>query len=151
MRAIIQRVKRSSVTVEGEITGKTGEGLVILLGVSEKDEDKDAEYLAKKIVNLRIFPDNDNKMNVSLLDYGGEILSISQFTLYGDTRKGRRPSFIEAANPEKGEKLYRKFNKNLRDFGVNVEEGIFGAMMEVEIINDGPVTLIVQSKNEYEP
>ena len=147
MRAVVQRVKRGSVTVEGKIVGEIGKGLVVLLGVSENDEEKDATFVAEKIVNLRIFPDNEGKMNVSLLDAGGEILSISQFTLYGDCRKGRRPSFIEAARPEKGEKFYNIFNQNLKNFGVKVEEGIFGAMMDVEIINDGPVTLIVESKS----
>lgn len=147
MRAVIQRVKRGSVTVDGKVIGKIGKGLVVLLGVSEGDEEKDAQFIAEKIVNLRIFPDNENKMNVSLLNAGGEILSISQFTLYGDCRKGRRPSFIQAARPEKGEKFYNVFNQSLRNFGVKIEEGKFGAMMDVEIINDGPVTLIVESKS----
>ncbi|MFC1724308.1 D-aminoacyl-tRNA deacylase [candidate division KSB1 bacterium] len=146
MKAVVQRAKRGTVTVDGNIIGEIEKGLVVLLGVSVKDEEKDAEYLADKIVNLRIFPDENGKMNVSLLDFGGEILSVSQFTLYGDTRKGRRPSFIEAAGPEKGEKLYHTFNKNLRNYGINVSEGVFGAMMDVELINDGPVTIIIESK-----
>ena len=146
MRAVIQRVKWGKVTVEGNVTGEIKNGLVILLGVSKDDTEEHARYIAEKCVNLRIFNDSEEKMNLSLRDTEGEILSISQFTLYGDTRKGRRPSFIEAAGPEKGNDLYEKFNYYLEEYGVKVEKGIFGAMMDVELLNDGPVTIIVNSK-----
>ncbi len=146
MRAVIQRVKWGRVRVDGEITGEIGSGLVILLGVSVDDNEENARYLADKCINLRIFNDSEGKMNLSLLDVGGGILSISQFTLYGDTRKGRRPSFVGAAGPEKGQELYEKFNQYLSDLGFTPKTGIFGAMMDVELLNDGPVTIIVDSK-----
>ncbi|MFC1513653.1 D-aminoacyl-tRNA deacylase [candidate division KSB1 bacterium] len=146
MRVVVQRVSRGQVTVNDSILGKIGKGLVILLGVAEDDIEKDAEFLAEKCVNLRIFNDQNGKMNLSAKDIGGEILSISQFTLYGDCRKGRRPSFIKAAQPEKGEKFYDLFNNYLRKSGLKVETGEFGAMMDVDIFNDGPVTIIIDSK-----
>ncbi len=146
MRVVVQRVSRASVSVNNKIIGKIDSGLIILLGVSEDDTVEDAKYLADKCVNLRIFQDDEGKMNRSLLDVGGDILSISQFTLYGDCRKGRRPSFIQAADPEKGEQLYNKFNMYLQEFKINVETGKFGAMMDVDIINTGPVTIIIDSK-----
>ena len=146
MRAVIQRVKWGKVTVGGKVTGEIKNGLVILLGVSKDDTEEHARYIAEKCVNLRIFNDSEGKMNLSLRETEGKILSISQFTLYGDTRKGRRPSFIEAAGPEKGNDLYEKFNYYLEEYGVKVEKGIFGAMMDVELLNDGPVTIIVNSK-----
>jgi D-aminoacyl-tRNA deacylase len=146
MRVVVQRSKQASVTVGGEIKGQINKGLVLLVGVTHDDKEEDAAYLADKIANLRIFEDADEKMNLSLLDVGGEILSVSQFTLYGDTRKGRRPSFIGAARPEYAIQIYEAFNKLLREKGIHVETGVFGAMMEVELINDGPVTLIVESK-----
>lgn len=146
MRVVVQRSKGASVTVAGEIKGQINKGLVLLVGVTHDDKEEDAAYLADKIANLRIFEDENEKMNLSLLDVGGEILSVSQFTLYGDCRKGRRPSFIEAARPDYAIHIYEAFNKMLTEKGIHVETGVFGAMMEVQLINDGPVTLIVESK-----
>lgn len=146
MRVVVQRSKQASVTVNGEITGKITSGLVLLVGVTHGDTKEDAAYLADKIVNLRIFEDEAEKMNFSLLDVGGQILSISQFTLYGDCRKGRRPNFMDAAKPDFAEQIYESFNNLLREKGVRVETGVFGAMMDVSLTNDGPVTLIVESK-----
>ena len=146
MRVVVQRSKNAKVTVNGEITGQISKGLVLLVGVTHNDKDEDAAFLAEKIVNLRIFEDEAGKMNLSLLEVGGEILSVSQFTLYGDCRKGRRPNFMDAARPEQANHLYEVFNRLLREKGIKVETGIFGAMMDVELINDGPVTLIVDSK-----
>jgi D-tyrosyl-tRNA(Tyr) deacylase len=146
MRVVVQRSKAAKVTVAGEVIGKITKGLVLLVGVTHDDKDEDAAYLADKIANLRIFEDEAEKMNLSLLDVGGEILSVSQFTLYGDCRKGRRPNFMEAAKPEYANGLYELFNANLREKGIHVETGRFGAMMDVELTNDGPVTLIVESK-----
>lgn len=147
MRVVVQRSKKAKVTVNEEITGQISKGLVLLVGVTHQDTEEDAAFLADKIVNLRIFEDDGGKMNLSLLDVGGEILSVSQFTLYGDCRKGRRPNFMEAARPEQANQLYERFNGLLREKGIKVETGIFGAMMDVELINDGPVTLIVESKS----
>jgi D-aminoacyl-tRNA deacylase len=146
MRVVVQRSKNAQVTVNGEITGQISKGLVLLVGVTHDDKDEDAAFLAEKIANLRIFEDEAGKMNLSLLEVGGEILSVSQFTLYGDCRKGRRPNFMDAARPEQANQLYEVFNGLLREKGIKVETGIFGAMMDVELINDGPVTLIVDSK-----
>ena len=146
MRVVVQRVSRAQVTVDNRETGKIGRGLVILLGVADDDTEDDAKFLADKCVNLRIFNDDRGKMNVSARDSNAEFLSISQFTLYGDCRKGRRPSFIKAAPPELGEKLYNVFNTSLRESGLKVETGIFGAMMDVDIYNEGPVTIIINSK-----
>ncbi|MBT2656792.1 D-tyrosyl-tRNA(Tyr) deacylase [Bacillus sp. ISL-18] len=146
MRIVVQRSKKAKVTVDGEITGQIKKGFVLLVGVTHEDKEEDALYLADKIANLRIFDDHEGKMNLSLLDVGGEILSVSQFTLYGDCRKGRRPNFMDAARPEQAVVLYEAFNQMLRDKGITVETGVFGAMMDVELINDGPVTLIVESK-----
>jgi D-tyrosyl-tRNA(Tyr) deacylase len=146
MRVVVQRSKAASVTVGGEVTGQISKGFVLLVGVTHADKEEDAVYLADKISNLRIFEDADGKMNLSLVDVGGEILSVSQFTLYGDCRKGRRPNFMNAARPDQAVQLYDFFNSLLREKGIRVETGIFGAMMDVELINDGPVTLIVESK-----
>ncbi|MEH7251821.1 D-aminoacyl-tRNA deacylase [Neobacillus niacini] len=146
MRVVVQRSKNAKVTVNEEITGQISKGLVLLVGVTHHDKDEDAAFLAEKIANLRIFEDDAGKMNLSLVEVGGEILSVSQFTLYGDCRKGRRPNFMEAAKPEQANQLYERFNHLLREKGIKVETGIFGAMMDVELINDGPVTLIVDSK-----
>lgn len=146
MRVVVQRSKRASVTVDGEVTGQITKGLVLLVGVTHDDKQEDAVYLADKIANLRIFEDTAEKMNLSLLDVGGEILSVSQFTLYGDCRKGRRPNFMDAAKPDQANQIYEAFNSLLRDKGIRVETGRFGAMMDVELTNDGPVTLIVDSK-----
>ena len=146
MRAVIQRVKSSSVTVNKKQINQIGPGILVLLGVSHTDEASDAEYLSDKVSNLRIFEDSDGKMNRSLIDIGGEILVVSQFTLYGDCSKGRRPSFINAAPPEKAERLYEYFSEQMRKKGIPVQNGQFKTMMDVSLINDGPVTLIVESK-----
>jgi len=145
MKAVIQRVKESSVTVDGEITGKIGTGILVLLGVAEEDRPADADYLVDKIINLRIFEDRDGKMNHSLVDVGGELLVVSQFTLLADCRKGRRPSFVRAAGPEAANELYEYFVSQARQKGVHVETGRFRAMMDVALVNDGPVTLILES------
>lgn len=146
MRAVLQRVSRASVTIDGEVVGRIDHGLLILLGVAGTDTAADAEWLADKIVGLRIFNDADGKMNRSLLDVGGSALIVSQFTLFGDCRKGRRPSFIDAAGPELAIPLYEAFQVAIKAHGVPVATGRFGAMMQVELVNDGPVTLIVESK-----
>lgn len=146
MRVILQRAKRAEVRVSGKVVGRIDKGLMLLVGVTHEDNAGDAAYMADKIVNLRIFEDENEKMNLSLLDVEGEVLSVSQFTLYGDTRKGRRPNFMDAAKPDHATVIYEAFNVKLREHGVKVETGEFGAMMEVDFINDGPVTLIVESK-----
>ena len=146
MRALVQRVTEGSVSIEGEVTGQIGKGLVILLGITSSDTEEDAKFLADKCANLRIFSDSEGKFNFSCLEVKGAVLVVSQFTLYGDTRKGRRPSFIHAAPPEISEPLYREFIDKLKEVNLKVEEGVFGAMMKVEIHNDGPVTLMVESK-----
>jgi D-tyrosyl-tRNA(Tyr) deacylase len=146
LKVVVQRVSSASVTVNGKIVGKIGKGLLLLVGIAHSDTEKEIEFVANKCVNLRIFQDEKGKMNRSLLEEEGEILVISQFTLLGDTRKGRRPSFTEAAVPEKGEEFYNCFVKILQQYGIHVETGIFGAMMNVELVNTGPVTLIVNSK-----
>jgi len=146
MRALVQRVTKASVSIEGEVVGKINKGLVILLGVKNGDTASDAKFLADKCVNLRIFADDNGKFNLSALDVSGELLAISQFTLYGDTRKGRRPSFVEAAPPEISEPLYEKFVEYLKESGLRITTGKFGAMMLVEIHNDGPVTILLESK-----
>lgn len=146
MRILIQRVTKGSVSIDGELVGQTGPGLVVLVGVTHTDTVADAEYLANKCVNLRIFTDENGKMNRSLLDLGGSVLAISQFTLYGDCVKGRRPGFDLAARPELAEGLYEKFVELLRAAGVHVETGRFGADMLVEIHNDGPVTFLLEGR-----
>jgi len=146
MRAVVQRVKESSVTVDGNVTGKIGPGLLVLLGVKKQDTTAEADYLAEKIANLRIFEDDAGRMNRSLLEIGGEMLVVSQFTLYSDCRKGRRPSFVDAAGPEQANALYEHFVEEVRRKGIKVATGQFRAMMAVSLINDGPVTLIVESK-----
>ena len=148
MRAIVQRVKESAVTVNNDTVGRIGPGMMVLLGVSREDTKEDADYLVEKIVHLRIFQDDQQKMNLSLSQTKGAMLVVSQFTLYGDCGKGRRPSFVHAAQPEAGEALYTYFIGRVKDKGIETAQGLFGAMMDVHLINDGPVTLIVQSKKE---
>jgi D-aminoacyl-tRNA deacylase len=148
MKVVMQRAKDATVSVESEVKGKITKGLMLLVGVTHEDTEKDADYLAEKIVHLRVFEDENEKMNLSLMDTGGSILSISQFTLYGDTKKGRRPNFMEAAKPEQAKRLYDYFNSKLESLGVNVQTGIFGAMMDVTFTNDGPVTLVLDSKSQ---
>ena len=145
MRVVLQRVKEAKVTVEDEVVGQIQKGIVLLLAAKIGDTEEDAKYLADKCVNLRIFEDAQGKMNLSLLDVAGDILAISQFTLCGDTRKGRRPGFSDAANPEKAEADYERFVERLRQSGLNVQTGVFGARMLVEIHNDGPVTFVLES------
>jgi len=146
VRAVIQRVTRASVTVEGRVTGEIGAGLLVLLGVSRTDNPESAAYLAEKIANLRIFSDEAGKMNLSLLDVGGSALLVSQFTLYGDMRGGRRPSYIQAAPPEQASLLYQEFVRSIRSLGVPVQTGVFQAHMQVELVNDGPVTILLDSE-----
>ena len=145
MKLVIQRVKQASVAVNGREISRIGKGLLILIGISKDDDSSQIGWLAKKAVNLRIFEDEQDKMNLSLKDINGEILLVSQFTLYADCRKGRRPSFVAAEAPEKAEPLYRTFVKALIENGVPIQEGIFRKMMEVSLINDGPFTLILES------
>lgn len=148
MRVILQRSKQASVTVDGQVTGAIEKGYVLLVGITHTDTEEDVAYVAKKIADLRIWEDEEGKMNRSILEVGGAILSISQFTLYADTRKGKRPSFIEAARPEQAEPLWQAFNEQLETYGLHVETGVFGAMMDVSLINDGPVTITVESKGK---
>lgn len=145
MRAVVQRVNRASVTVGGRTVGRIGAGLLVLLGVGRKDGPSDADFLARKISNLRVFEDSGGKMNRSVKDIEGGMLVVSQFTLYGDCRKGRRPSFVDAAPPESATALYAHFVDRVHQEGVAVQTGRFGAMMRVSLVNDGPVTLIVES------
>lgn len=146
MRAVVQRVSRASVSVDGRVAGKIGAGVVILLGVGKADNPEAASYLAEKIANLRIFPDAAGKMNLSVLEVSGAALVVSQFTLYGDTRGGRRPSYIQAAPPDEANRLYEEFVRSLRTLGVHSETGVFQAHMEVELVNDGPVTILLDSE-----
>jgi D-aminoacyl-tRNA deacylase len=148
MRVIVQKVKKAKVEVDQKEVGSILEGLMVLVGVTHDDEVRDAEYLAEKLVHLRIFEDEQGKMNLSLKDVGGSILSVSQFTLYGDTRKGRRPNFMNAAKPDVANDLYEKFNQIIRSYGVQVETGEFGAMMDVTLTNHGPVTLLIDSQDK---
>ena len=145
MRAVVQRVKRAEVRVDGDAIGSIGPGLLVLVGIGRTDGATDVQNLAEKIVNLRVFGDESGKMNRSLLETGGQVLCVSQFTLYGDCRKGRRPSYDQAAGPDTAQRLYDDFVKALRSFGIVVATGQFQAMMEVELVNDGPVTLLLDS------
>jgi D-aminoacyl-tRNA deacylase len=149
MRAVVQRVSRASVTVDGEITGQIEQGLLVLLGVSNRDRETDAQYLVDKTLNLRIFEDGDGKMNLSLLDIVGGLLVVSQFTLFGDSRRGRRPSFIDAARPDEANRLYEYFVGECRKQLSKVETGQFQAMMDVELVNDGPVTILLDSEKLF--
>jgi D-tyrosyl-tRNA(Tyr) deacylase len=149
MRAVVQRVKRASVTVDEVVVGECGPGVLVLLGVSPDDGDAEPKWFADKIANLRIFNDDEGKMNRSLLDIGGEALVVSQFTLYGDARKGRRPSFIRAAQGAEAEALYERCVRELETLGIKCGTGTFGAMMDVELINDGPVTILLDSEKLF--
>lgn len=149
MRAVVQRVKKASVTVDGKLISEIKAGLLVFLGVGKEDAETDLKYLVNKVLGLRIFEDIDEKMNLSLLDVQGELLVVSQFTLYGDVRKGKRPSFSESAAPEVGEKFYREFIDETKAMGINTKEGIFGADMEVDLLNDGPVTILIDSKKDF--
>jgi len=149
VRAVVQRVSRAQVTVAGEVTGAIDRGLLVLLGVATDDTQEDVTYLASKIVGLRIFEDDEGKMNRSLNEIGGAMLVVSQFTLLGDCRKGRRPSFIAAARPEQADALYRQFVAAVEEQGIRVATGRFQQHMDVELVNDGPVTLLVDSRREF--
>lgn len=149
MRAVIQRVERASVSVEGEIRGQIGAGFLVLIGVEEGDGDADVRYIAEKVPNLRVFEDEQGKMNRSLLDVGGELLAVSQFTLLGDARGGRRPSFITAARPETADPMYERLVADWRARGIRVETGVFGAHMKVSLVNDGPVTILLDSRRRF--
>lgn len=142
---MLQRVANASVRVNGSVVGEIGAGLLLLVGIKQEDTEADLAWMADKVAGLRIFEDGEGKMNLSLMDVGGAVLSVSQFTLYGDCRKGRRPNFMAAARPEKASELYDRFNAMLREKGITVATGIFGAMMEVSLVNDGPVTLVLDS------
>lgn len=146
MRVIIQRVKEASCTVDGQITGKIGKGFVVLLGIKADDTEEGAKFLAEKVANMRIFESDNKEFDKSLIDINGEVLAISQFTLYADASKGRRPSFDEAAKSDIAEPLYKKFTEILRSYNIKVEEGIFGAMMDIQLLNYGPATIILDSK-----
>jgi len=149
MRAVAQRVSRASVTIEGKITGQIGRGFLVLLGVGKTDTPADADYLAEKIAGLRIFEDDAGKMNLALADVNGAVLAVSQFTLHGDVRRGKRPSFDSAAPPDQARKLYEYFVERVRALGVRCETGVFQAMMQVELVNDGPVTILLDSEKKF--
>jgi D-tyrosyl-tRNA(Tyr) deacylase len=149
MRAVVQRVKEAEVTVEGAVVGRIGHGLLVLLGVAVGDGPKDGELLAEKVANLRIFDDEKGQMNRSLLDVAGEILVVSQFTLLGDARRGRRPSYIDAAPPEEAKRLYELFAAAVRELGLRVETGVFRSTMDVGLVNSGPVTILLDSRKAF--
>ena len=149
MRAVVQRVTSASVTVDGKLVSEIGKGLLIFHGVAQEDTSADLDYLANKIANLRVFEDDEGRMNRSLLEIGGEALVVSQFTLYGDCRKGRRPSFIDAAPPDKAEMLYQHLIEELSNKGIPVKGGVFQAMMDVKLANDGPVTILLDSSKLF--
>ncbi len=149
MRAVVQRVSRARVTVAGEVVGQIGQGYVVLLGVSKEDDEAAADFMAEKIAGLRVFEDEAGKMNRSIQEAGGAILAVSQFTLYGDGKRGRRPGFDRAARPEQAEPLYERFVRRLREMGLQVETGRFQTHMEVELVNDGPVTILIDSEKTF--
>ena len=146
MKAVIQKVKKASCTVEGKVTGEIKEGLVVLLGITHDDNEKDIDYLVEKIINMRLFATDEKYFEKSLIEIGGEALVISQFTLYADTGKGRRPSFTNAAKPDVAGELYKQFIEATKEKGIRVKEGVFGGMMDIELLNSGPVTIIIDSK-----
>lgn len=147
MRIVIQRVSKASVSIDEEVVGQIGRGFMVLVGVEEADSQEDVDYLVRKTANMRIFEDEEGKMNISLKDVGGQVLSISQFTLHANTKKGNRPSFVDAAKPDHSLPLYEAYNEGLRQEGLTVETGEFGADMQISLINDGPVTIIIDSKD----
>ena len=149
MRFVIQRVERAKVTVEGKVSGEIGNGYVVLVGLLPTDDDKVMDYMLDKLVNLRIYEDENDKLNLSLKDIGGEILIVPNFTLYGDARKGRRPSYAKAAPPDEAEKLFDRFVEKAKETGLNVQTGIFRTHMKVELVNDGPVTILVDSEKNF--
>ncbi|MGC9313310.1 MAG: D-aminoacyl-tRNA deacylase [Sediminispirochaetaceae bacterium] len=149
MRAVVQRVKACTVTVDATAVGSIGRGLLVYLGVEREDTDKDLMYLVEKITGLRIFQDSDDKMNLSVMDFSGEILVVSQFTLCADTRKGKRPSYNNAAHPREGERYYNRFIETVKDRGIHTSSGIFGARMEVTYTNEGPVTILLDSRRTF--
>jgi D-tyrosyl-tRNA(Tyr) deacylase len=149
MRAVVQRVRNATVTVDGQVTGEIGLGLLVLLGVAQRDTEQDADYLAEKIAGLRVFDDADGKINLAVAEVGGAVLAVSQFTLYGDVRRGKRPSFDAAARPEMAKKLYDYFCGRIRALGLRCEEGVFQAMMDVELLNAGPVTILLDSNKLF--
>ena len=149
MRAVVQRVRSAEVRVEKKAVGKINSGLLVLIGISGDDDTNDITYIANKILNLRIFNDNEGKMNLNISDSGGEILVVSQFTLYGDCRKGNRPSYSGAAPPDKAVGVYKQFVDELRRSGIGIKEGVFGALMEVDLVNDGPVTIMLDSEKNF--
>jgi len=149
MRAVVQRVSRASVTVDGEVTGAIERGLLVLLGAGHEDTQKDVDYTVNKIAGLRVFEDDEGKMNLSVQDIGGAILAVSQFTLYGDCRKGRRPSFVHALHPDRAKPMFEQYVACTRALGIRVETGVFRAHMDVDLVNDGPVTLLIDSKKEF--
>lgn len=147
MRIVIQRVSKASVSIDEEVVGQIARGFMVLVGVEEADSQEDVDYLVRKTANMRIFEDEEGKMNISLKDVGGQVLSISQFTLHANTKKGNRPSFVDAARPDHSLPLYEAYNEGLRQEGLTVETGEFGADMQISLINDGPVTIIIDSKD----
>lgn len=149
MRAVVQRVRSASVSVDDHVVGEIGKGLLVLLGVGKDDSEEDVRYLSEKIVNLRIFDDDQGKMNLSLLDVGGGMLVVSQFTLYGDCRRGRRPSYSDSAPPDIARALYERFVETVKEYGLDVQTGVFAAKMLVKLENDGPVTLLLDSKKVF--
>jgi D-tyrosyl-tRNA(Tyr) deacylase len=149
VRAVVQRVSEASVRVDGAAVGRIGRGLVVLLGVACDDRERDAEYLADKVLNLRVFPDEEGQMNRSVLDVVGGVLVVSQFTLLGDVRRGRRPSYVAAATPEEADRLYEHFVERLRPSGLEVATGVFRAMMDVALVNQGPVTILLDSRKQF--
>ena len=149
MRSVVQRVSQASVTVDGEVVGRIGKGLLVLLGVGQSDKASDMDWMVDKIVGLRIFEDAEGKMNQSILDVGGEILMVSQFTLYGDCRKGKRPSFSSAAPPDEAKLLFEQAVEKTRSYGLKVETGVFQAEMQVALVNDGPVTILLDSEKNF--